>query len=169
MTRRTLIAVTMILAIGAVAIFVVLNKGSSSGGSTTTSAGATSPSESDAKIDHQDPNQAGCSPTGVDVQASRVPVTAPDSSLHSVLFLRRSTACQAIWGEVEGLEGQSRYVVEVDVHRPSDNGQALFHDADMASFVFGNMLSARRGCVYATAFLQRGGKRGPIARTPCRT
>jgi hypothetical protein len=165
MTRRMLITLILMLAIIAVAVVIVLV---SSGNGTTTSSTATNPNESVTKVDHQDPNQSGCSATGMDVVGTRVPVIAPNGSRRGELLLRRSTACQAIWGEVVGLEGHSRYFVEVDIYRPNGRAQELFHDADMATYVFGNMLSERPGCVYATAYLQQGERRGPVARTPCR-
>jgi hypothetical protein len=167
MTKRMLITLILVLALVAVAVVSVV---ASNGGGGTTPSVATGPkeSESDVKLDGQDPNQSGCDPTAVTVAGSRVPMVGPGGHPQTTLFLRRSTACQAIWGEVKPLEGHSQYIVEVEVHRPANAGRGLFRGPDEASYVFGNMLSARPGCVYATAYLEREGKRGPVARTPCR-
>jgi hypothetical protein len=169
MTRRTLIAVTMFVAIAAVAIVVAVKSVSNGGGSRSANATVTTTAnESLTKTDDQDPNQSGCSPTGEDLPDTTVPVLAPGGRRRGELVLRRSTACQAVWGRVDGLEGRSRYLVEIDLHRPNDHKQILFHDADSATFVFSNMLSERPGCVYATAYLEQGNRRGPTARTTCR-
>lgn len=161
--RNSLIAGSVIIAVIGVGIAILL---AVSGGSAKT--GSTTADASLAKIDGQDPNQAGCAPTGVSLRETRVSVIAPDGSRGAALVLRRSTACQAIWGRVDGLRGHSDYLVEIDVHRPSDNAVAQFHTADSSPEVFGNMLSEHPGCVYATAYLQHGARRGPLAKTPCR-
>jgi|SRR5271166_6461837 len=167
MTKQMLITLILALAVAAVVVVAVVV---SNGGGGTTPSVATAPKESrsDAKLDGQDPNQSGCDPTAVNVSGSRVPMVGPDGHPQTTLFLRRSTACQAIWGEVKPLEGRSHYLVDVEVHRPANAGRASYSGRDEASYVFGNMLSARPGCVYATAYLEREGKRGPVARTPCR-
>jgi hypothetical protein len=139
------------------------SKSTASHASVTTVSG-----ENVTKIDGQDPNQSGCSPTGEYLQDTKTPVFAANGNRRGELVLRRSSACQAIWGRVNGLEGHGHYLVEIDLYRPSDHKELLFHDADTENYVFSNMLSERIGCVYATAYVARGKRRGPIARTPCR-
>jgi hypothetical protein len=168
--RKPIIPGIVILAIVAIAVIILLTDGSGEGGGKKTgSTVVPTESESDAKLDRQDPNQSGCSPTAVTVRGSGTPVFAPNGTRAGELILRRSTACQTIWGEVTGLRGHSEYIVAIDVYRPSDKGQAPYHGLDEASPVFGNMLSASPGCVYATAYVQRQGRRGALAHTVCRT
>jgi hypothetical protein len=170
MTKRMLITLILALAVVAVVVVAVVasNKGGGSNKAVSSSTTSSGESESDIKLDNQDPNQSGCAPTAVNVSGSRVPMVGPGGHPKTTLFLRRSTACQAIWGEVKPLEGRSHYLVEVEVHRPANAGRAAYSGLDEASYVFGNMLSARPGCVYATAYLEQDGKRGPVAQTPCR-
>jgi hypothetical protein len=170
MTRRWLIPVTIISTIAVVAAIIVLAGGSSGGtsGTTPSTTSTTNVNESVSKVDDQDPNQSGCAPTGEYLPGISVPVIAPNGAQRGNLVLRRSTACQAVWGRVNGLEGHRRYLVEIDLYRPNDHKQLLFHDADFKTYVFSNMLSERPGCVYATAYLAQGKRRGPTARTPCR-
>jgi hypothetical protein len=120
------------------------------------------------KIDGQDPYRSGCLSTSEIVPGTKEPIDGPSGSWRGEVLLHRSRACHTIWGYVKGLEGYGRYRVEIDLHRPSDHKELLFHDADTKSDIFGNMLSERPGCVYATAYVEVNKQRGPTARTPCR-
>lgn len=160
---RQAAALLLLLAVAAVVVAIVL---STSNGTRHRVAGSSS-REFSAAVDQKDPNQAGCSPTAVPLGGSATVVHDPAGGVAGTVLLRYSTACQAMWGRVEGLEGHGRYLVEIDVHRPSDGATARFHVRDTRTIVFGNMLSARSGCVYAVAWLTQGQKRGGLSRTPC--
>lgn len=159
---RRAVGVILVIAIPAIIVAVVLSSAGSSKHQSTTGAS----DQYLTKIDHQDPNRAGCAPTAESVGGS-TPVRDFIGRVAGRLLLRYSTACQAVWGRVEDLEGQKRFVVEVDLQRPADHAADRFHTLDSASFVFGSMLSTVPGCVYAEAWLIQSGRRGPTARTPC--
>lgn len=129
------------------------------------------PPESDTKADHEDPNQSGCAKTAVSVPGISVAVLDPDGKPVGRLVLRRSTACETIWGRVEGLPPKPRPgdVMHVNVHRREREATANYHTPDVYKAVFGDMLSYRPGCVEAEAYLVRSGRRGPTAHTPCFT
>jgi len=157
------------LALVAVAIIgVALLTGSSAGergdGSETSSA-----RETDTSLDGEDANLAGCVKTAVNEQGVRVPVRLPSGAALGFLGLRRSTACETIWGKVRGLPKRptGRDRLHFETLRPEDEQRVEYSTADVFKAAFGDMLSYRPGCVRVRAYVVRDGRRGKVAETPC--
>lgn len=154
------IAIALLLGVGAIAV-VLLGDGSSHRGSDTATTGE------DRAGDDTNPNRTGCAATAEEIPGSRVPIGIAAGKL-GFLMLRTSTACGTVWARVEGVPEQS--VLSLSLTR-QDDGKVVsdtFPHGVAQGIAFTNQLVAR-GCFVAEASFGTGRTRLSDTRTPCLT
>ena len=120
-------------------------------------------------VDGADPKVTGCA-TGA-TTADSVDVFDPPEHLIGVLELRYSAACGTSWGRftpTSALTTTPPLMLQIDLHRPADNGAALYQVAYDGQAAFGNMLLSRSECVYAELTIHRGAVTLPTVQTACK-
>ncbi|MDT3438274.1 helix-turn-helix domain-containing protein [Pseudofrankia sp. BMG5.37] len=121
--------------------------------------------------DGSDPVVTGCAKKADDLdQSTSMDVFFPAQHLAGTLQLRTSTKCGTAWGRfvpTAALGTSPPVTIEVDVHRPADNGAALFHVTNDGQPAYGGMLHADHVCVYATVKLTRGATSSASFSTTC--
>jgi hypothetical protein len=111
--------------------------------------------------DGEDPYVAGC---GRDQQPlERQPIYRSDGVFYGWLILFYSASCSANWGYVVG-PNSAQWTVSITAHRMDDGARTTSsYRGDARPDSWGNLLSARSGCVRVEAWIDTG----PRAVTSC--
>ncbi len=118
--------------------------------------------------DGSDPKVTGCALGATNTDS--VDVFYPSQHLAGTLELRASVRCGTSWGRftpTSALSRSSGLTIEIDMHRPADDGSAPFSIKYDGQVVYGNMLVSRYECVYAEIEIKSVDLTSAKVRTRC--
>jgi len=118
-----------------------------------------------AAYDNTDPYEDGCKAD--EKQLDWQPVYRRSGAMFGSIILMYSPACQAAWGYLNG-PNSSAWTIHIVTRRIPGPGIVRWQfSGNIDSGSWGNVLSTRRGCVYAEAYVVDRSGEGPHARTAC--
>jgi hypothetical protein len=170
--QKRLIAVSAVATALAAIVGLLINLGSLTGmvGGLVGPIIHPTPSPAPLARDGEDPNSTTCLKDAVVTVEAQV--FRPDGGHFGTLELRYSRKCHAGWGRLQVLQADQRNLpplkVEIDTRALPDHRVAAFtYPYQGEPNVYGNLLLARNGCVFAEVRITQGGMDGPLARTAC--
>jgi hypothetical protein len=170
---RYAIAASVIGAVIAAVLAAVLTNGFGLSGSHRSPPSLHSRSAIERKYDGKDPKVSGCAdpPPSQPVSRTNWPLIGPGGAVVGHVELRTSPVCPVIWARVYWLHGRytlpAGWSLHVVMHRSVDPANAPFVTDVTFAYVYGNMLAAGHGCVFAQVFFADGSRQTQPAVTGC--
>jgi hypothetical protein len=100
-------------------------------------------------------------------------LVGPDGKVVGNVELRTSPICPVLWARVNWLKGTyvipSGWTLHIQMHRSIHPKTIDYPAYTGAAYIYGNMLVALSGCVYAKVFFSNGARQTHPATTPCLT
>lgn len=146
-----------------------------------TSPGRLSPEAIEQRFDGKDPKgkdgpDSKCAdpPSSQPVDQTQPQVVGPDGHPVGTVELRTSGICPVIWARVHWLNSSyilpAGWSLHISMHRPSPLPEKVtdYTALNASDYVYGNMLTTVRGCVYAEVYFSNGNSKTQATKTACR-
>jgi hypothetical protein len=161
-------------------IVLVVNVSAPTNGPGNISPAPPSPESIEQRFDGKDPKgkygpDSRCAdpPPSQPITSTQPPLMGPDGHVVGTVELRTSGICPVIWARVNWPNGSydlpAGWSLHIRMHRPMPLPQKIseYISHNTTVYVYGNMLTTVRGCVYAEVYFSNAGGQTAATKTEC--